>query len=342
MEFGLLIGDVPTSVTPAEHLDQLLRQVDAAQDNGFSLITMGQHYLYGDIRWLQPIPTLARLSARLDPHVRLGTTVLIAPLHHPVALAEDVATLDILTEGRLNVGLGLGYRVEEYRQFGIPYEERVRRFEEMVPLLRELWTSERVTFHGDTWQLDDAQTHLRPVQQPTPPIWIGANTRAGVRRSARLGDAWPIGPRMTLGDVHRALGWYYRERDELQLPRTPQPIRREIILGADETDARGRFQRLTAARFESYANRERAALPGGVMPGDESSTAYLGTPQEVCIALEHLARSVPLGPVILRAQWPGMDAGEIEGYLRELGRLVVAPLRHVPSLPPADFPVDGL
>src|SRR6185312_2357530 len=110
----VLLGDVPRSVTPREHLDQLLRQVAAAQRNGFTLLALGQHFLYGDIRWLQPVPTLARLAAEVEPSVRLATTVLVAPLHHPVVLAEELATLDIVTDGRLVVGLGLGYRKEEY------------------------------------------------------------------------------------------------------------------------------------------------------------------------------------------------------------------------------------
>lgn len=84
MKFGLIIGDVPTDLPPADHLDQVLRQVEMAQENGFSLITIGQHFLYGGARWLQPIPTLSRVCASLEPNVRIGTTVLVAPLYHPV------------------------------------------------------------------------------------------------------------------------------------------------------------------------------------------------------------------------------------------------------------------
>ena len=86
MQIGVILGDVhAVRLPPREHLDGLLRQVEAAQRNGLTYVTIGHHYLYGDLRWLQPIPTLARIAAELDDHVTLATTVLQVPLFHPVA-----------------------------------------------------------------------------------------------------------------------------------------------------------------------------------------------------------------------------------------------------------------
>lgn len=329
MRFGLILGDVPTSMGPREHFDQLLRQVHAATAAGFSLIAIGQHYLYGDVRCLQPIPTLARVAAEVNADVQLAITVLIAPLYHPVALAEDLATLDIVTEGRLIVGLGLGYRQEEYRQFGVPFASRVPRFVEMVETLRMLWTQHEVSTVGPVWPLDAAMPHLFPVQQPTPPIWIGANAPAGVRRSARLGDAWPIGPRMPQTLVHEMLALYLECRREFGHSAGPQPIRREIVLGADRDDAVARYHALTASRFASYAARERESLPGTTAAGEEVSTAILGDPDSVRDQLAELVAELPVDPVIVRAQWPGMDIDAIEEYLAQLGAEVVHPLAQV-------------
>jgi alkanesulfonate monooxygenase SsuD/methylene tetrahydromethanopterin reductase-like flavin-dependent oxidoreductase (luciferase family) len=330
MRFGLILGDVPASVGPREHFDQLLRQVHAATAAGFSLITIGQHFLYGDIRCLQPIPTLARLAAEVDAHVQLAIMVLVAPLAHPVTLAEDLATLDIVTEGRLIVGLGLGYRREEFRQFGVPFEDRVRRFAELVTTLRRLWTESEVSTPGPTWPLDGATPHLFPVQQPTPPIWIGANAPAGVRRSARLGDAWPIGPRMPLTEVRELLGLYLDCRDACGYQRSAQPIRREIVLGSSHEDAVAAFGAMTADRYRSYSARERDLLPGTAAVGAESTAAVLGTPEDVRRQLAALASELPVDPVIVRAQWPGMDITEIEAYLAQLGTQVVRPLADLP------------
>ena len=321
MQFGLLLGDVPREMDARIQLDALLRQTHAAQEAGFTLLTIGQHFLYGDVRWLQPIPTIARLAAEVDDTVRFATTVIVAPLHEPVLLAEELATLDIVTGGRLTVGLGIGYRREEFRQLGVPWQQRVSRFEEMVPLLRQLWTKDEVTHVGETWQLDRARPHVQPVQQPTPPIWIGASATAGVRRSARLGDAWPIGPRLTMEQIVPLLRLYEDERRSLGLPRAQLPIRRDIVLGASAVDARSRFTAMTAQRFAEYAARELDTLPG-----DSAAAAIVGTPASVCAQLHELAAQLPIGPIIVRAQWPAMDTKDVRGYLAELGREVVQPL----------------
>ena len=161
MEAGIILGDVRTSVPPREHLRDLLVQVEAAQRNGFTSIAIGQHFLYEDFRWLQPIPTLARLAGELDAHVRLAATVIIVPLHHPVVLAEELATLDIVSDGRLIVGAGLGYRKEEFRLLGVDFAERVPRFEEALELMVQLWTADRVTHAGqvlDARRRDDSRS----------------------------------------------------------------------------------------------------------------------------------------------------------------------------------------
>ena len=98
-----------------------MRIAEAAQENDFTYIAIGQHFLYGDLRWLQPVPLLARLAAEVAPHVRLVTQIMIAPLYHPVLLAEEIATLDVVTEGRLVFGVGLGYRPEEFDYLGVPF-----------------------------------------------------------------------------------------------------------------------------------------------------------------------------------------------------------------------------
>jgi alkanesulfonate monooxygenase SsuD/methylene tetrahydromethanopterin reductase-like flavin-dependent oxidoreductase (luciferase family) len=324
VQFGVLLGDVPGTLDPRDQLDTLLRQAAAAQEAGFALLTIGQHFLYGDVRWLQPVPTLARLSAEVDGHVRLATTVLIAPLHEPVLLAEELATLDIVTGGRLIVGLGTGYRREEYRQLGVPWSRRVARLEEAVPLLRALWSQHEVSAAGPTWRLAGARPHVRPLQQPLP-VWIGASGPEGVRRAARLGDAWPIGPRLELDEVASLLAVYEAERVTLAQPVGLQPIRREIVLGPDEATARERFTAMTSVRYAQYAQRE-IATTGGPPPGQESAAAMVGTPGSVRRQLLQLAGELPVGPVIVRAQWPGMDASDVAAYLSELGREVVRPL----------------
>src|SRR3981189_1383599 len=114
VQVGLLLSDVPRSVSPSQQFKDVIRIAEAAQDNRFTYIAIGQHFLYGDLTWLQPVPVLARLAPEGDAHIKLVHTIMVAPLYHPIVLAEELATLDIVTEGRLIYGSGLGYRSEEF------------------------------------------------------------------------------------------------------------------------------------------------------------------------------------------------------------------------------------
>src|SRR3954454_23514860 len=132
VQMGVLLSDIPKSITPAQQFEDILRITEAVQANGFNHIAIGQHFLYGDLRWLQPVPLLARLAAEVNPDVKLVTQIMIAPLYHPVLLAEEIATLDVVTEGRLVFGVGLGYRPEEFDYLGVPFKQRAARMDESI------------------------------------------------------------------------------------------------------------------------------------------------------------------------------------------------------------------
>ena len=110
------------------------------------------------------------------------------PLHNPVELAEAGAFLDVITGGKFLLGVGLGYRPEEYQIFGVPMSERVSRFTEAVEIIRRLWSEDRVTHSGRHWQFSDAAIAPRPLQAPRPPIIIGAQVDAAIARAAKIGD----------------------------------------------------------------------------------------------------------------------------------------------------------
>src|SRR5690348_522159 len=148
--------DIPKTVSPRQQFEDTLRVVEAAQEAGFTYISFGQHFLYGDLSYPQPVPLLARLAAHVDPHVKLVTSVLITPLYHPVVLAEELATLDMVTEGRLVVGAGIGYVPDEFSYLGVPFSERGARTDESLDLLTRLWTEDEVTHHGRFWSLEHA------------------------------------------------------------------------------------------------------------------------------------------------------------------------------------------
>jgi alkanesulfonate monooxygenase SsuD/methylene tetrahydromethanopterin reductase-like flavin-dependent oxidoreductase (luciferase family) len=337
MDVGILISDVPRDWGAEKQMDALLRQVEAAQRNGFTYICIGQHFLYGDLTWLQPIPVLARLAGEVDREVRLATTIMISALYHPVILAEELATLDVVSEGRLIFGAGLGYRSEEFELLGIPYAERVKRFEEGLELMRQVWTQDEVDFEGDFWTVRGGQRHIRPRQDPHPPVWLGGHSRPGVRRAGRLGDRWTIPPETEVDEVKERMAIYNAEQAARGLPPTHQPFRRNVFVAEDRDAAAREFMRVSKDRYLAYAQRELDVLDAEQLERDflaeVGKHAVLGSAAEVIAELQGMAAEIPVDPILMRPGWPSMEPEEVVATLDLFGQEVVPALRETAPMP---------
>ena len=138
---------------------------------------------------LEPISTLLFVAA-VTERVQLGTTVLVVPMRNPVLHAKMLATLDVLSGGRLIVGAGVGWLREEFEALDMPFDHRGARTDEFLDVMRNLWTKDDPSYEGRYYQLVNVACYPQPVQQPHPPIWIGGNTDPALRRAARIGDSW--------------------------------------------------------------------------------------------------------------------------------------------------------
>lgn len=159
-----------------------------AEALGFdSAWTMEQ--VLGTTPFLSPIETMT-FAAACSERIRLGCAVLVTTLHNPVHLAKSVSTLDQLSRGRIEVGLGTGGRNRMFSAFEVDPASLVARFTEGLRLMKALWTESRVTFDGRFWQLEGAAMEPKPFQKPHPPIWFGANHPAALARAVRYGDGF--------------------------------------------------------------------------------------------------------------------------------------------------------
>jgi len=149
---------------------------------------------------LDPVVTLAHAAAVTD-RVRLGTAVVNMPFQPPVVLAKQLATLDVLSDGRLDVGLGLGWVKQEFTAAGTPYERRGARAEEYLACLRALWGPDPVVFRGRYYQVPPAVVRPKPVQQPSPPVLLGGAAPRALERVGRLADGWISASRADLTDL---------------------------------------------------------------------------------------------------------------------------------------------
>jgi probable F420-dependent oxidoreductase len=133
--------------------------------------------------------TVLTYAAALTSTIRLGVSVLVLPIYHPIHVAHQVATLDHLSRGRAILGVGLG-REQEYPLFQVPRARRVRRFTESVELMKALWTEPSVTYRGEIFEVEDCTIGTKPVQVPHPPVWVGSHHPDAVRRAAAISDGW--------------------------------------------------------------------------------------------------------------------------------------------------------
>ena len=126
--------------------------------------------------------------------LKIGTAICIVPMNNPLILARHTATAHDVSGGRFLLGVGLGYRPEEFAIFGVPMAERVSRLAEGVEIIRRLWTEDKVTHRGRHWTFENLTIRPRPIQSPRPPILVGSQVPAGIARAARIADGWLVVP----------------------------------------------------------------------------------------------------------------------------------------------------
>jgi alkanesulfonate monooxygenase SsuD/methylene tetrahydromethanopterin reductase-like flavin-dependent oxidoreductase (luciferase family) len=249
----------PTDRPPTVIIDEALEVVSAAAGMGFAWVSIGHHWLSHPTVWPQPIPILARLAPETGA-MRLKTSMLLLPLLNPVDVAENVATLDHITHGRLDVGVAIGYRELELAAAGLGRKDRVPKLEESLALMKQLWRGEAITFEGAYTQVNGGRLGFTPCQLPHPPLEMGAQSVGATQRAARLTDAVFFGPQVAWADVGRLVG-VYREarRTEGQATAGSALASRSLIVGSSKeaarTAARGYLEK-TFAMYRGWQMQE--------------------------------------------------------------------------------------
>ena len=333
MQLSLIVRGQHPPGDIAAHLRDDLELVRRADELGFDGIVKGSHYSAHPFEYVQQIPFLA-YAAAIAPRLRLICGLVLLPLHKPLDLAEQLATLDIMSGGKLVFGCGIGYRDVEFKAFGVPRAGLGRRFEECLEAIRRLWTEDFVTMTGSHFELDGANCTVKPLQKPTPPIWIGANADVAIRRAARLGDCWYINPHSTLSTIERQIGIYKRALDECGKPFPRElPMRREVFVAPTRAEAIRRAQPYLEEKYKAY----RAWGQDKVMPaGDDFDHGFdelladrflLGSPAEVADQMIRLNRRLGVNHIVASVHWPGMPNSLALEQLEVLAKEVMPQVR---------------
>lgn len=308
MKFGyVLSGQYLPQDDPQARLHEALEQVRAARQAGFHSIWATQHFL-ADFQFLQTVPFLARLSAEAEG-MSVGSAVLLAPLYPPVMLAEEIATLDVMTGGRFVLGVGAGYRDAEFDAFGIPRSQRLGRLSETVALLRQLWAGMPVTFHGKHLHLEDAQLRLLPVQGEALPVWVGAQGPKGIRQAAEIGNEWLVSPELSLHAIAERQQTY---RDALPEGQSGDgklfPVLREAY-AAESHDAAVRIAgQALQTKYAAYASWGHDV---GSFEDLARDSFILGDVDSCVEQVERYRSSLSTSFLGLRMQWPGLEQREV-------------------------------
>ena len=213
---------------------------------------------------LSPIEAMTYAAACTE-RMRLGCVVFVSTLHSPVHLAKSVSTLDQLSRGRIEVGVGTGGKGRPFAAFGVDPRRYVSRFTEGIALMKALWTEPRVTFHGEFWQLENAPMEPKPFQKPYPRLWFGGASEPALRRAVRLGDGFFGAGSSSTAKFAEQVQIVRAALAEAGRPATDFPIAKRVYIEIDENAERAR-NRMNAALERIYGTRvpaiEAAAITG--------------------------------------------------------------------------------
>jgi alkanesulfonate monooxygenase SsuD/methylene tetrahydromethanopterin reductase-like flavin-dependent oxidoreductase (luciferase family) len=314
-------SDVPMTDIYQQTIDQAV----LADQLGFDHVWFTEHHFLPD-GYLPSFQPMAGAIAARTERIRISTDIALLPLYHPVRLAEDLAVLDNISGGRMELGIGMGYVPSEFAAFGVPLKNRVSMTEEAIDILRLAWSDQPATYEGRRYRLDDVDVHPKPVQVGGPPLWIAAMSEAGAQRAARFGtNLLPQGKRSEVLDP-------WREAVAAN-GNDPNNHRVGIIRSVYVTDDRERdwptIRRAERYRMSIYT-KFMAETPDDYGWGDPDGipqNVIVGTPEECVAELSSFIDEFGITDIASSGLPPGVDEDFASRNVERIATEVLPALR---------------
>jgi alkanesulfonate monooxygenase SsuD/methylene tetrahydromethanopterin reductase-like flavin-dependent oxidoreductase (luciferase family) len=335
---GLFTGQIPKGMdrTYTEEYQEAVELVELAEEEGFDSAWVSEHHFSDDGYLPSLLPLLAAFAGATE-RMELGTGLVLAPFHDPIRLAEDFAVVDQLSGGRLICGLGIGWREEEFRQFGISVKSRPKRLEEITAILRLAWTEDRFDFSGRHYNYEGVRVMPKPARVPL--ILVGGFVDDAIRRAGRIGDGY-ISSRASAERVAQSFALAEEERAKAGLEGPPAAgLLINVWASADpERDwpmVRDGIGHQLGVYSGWRAGTDLPGIPLEVMPPDEETirkTSAFGTPDEVVERLRPFAEALgryPESHMVCRLHYPGMDFDQAAPGIEAFAREVIPRLREI-------------
>ncbi|MEM1245839.1 MAG: LLM class flavin-dependent oxidoreductase [Acidobacteriota bacterium] len=295
----------PDRETPLEEVYRRAERRVAAMDDGrYDAIWLAEHHFTGYSVCPSVHVMAAHLAARTQ-RLRIGTAVTLAALYQPLRIAEEIALLDVLSDGRVNFGAGPGFEQREFDAFGVTRDEAKPRFREAVALVQKAWTEERLDFAGDFFTADDVEVLPKPTQRPHPPTWVAATSEGSVRWAASQGYQILMDPHSPHAEIARKRSIYFDALAEAGHSTAERVLPVARLVAVAPTDRRAREIAERAARWtaKSYIGQKTSFFrPGKAMDTVEhylADTMIYGSPERVAAQLLELETTVPLDYLLL-------------------------------------------
>jgi len=317
--------------SPETLMPTLMEQVQVADATGFEAFSMGEHYNIPGLQRLHQLPALSRLCAEAK-RCGAGTAVTLLGLRHPVTVASELASLDVLNNGKSFFAFGLGYRDEELDAFNLTKKQRLRRFVEGVEIVKRLLTEDHVSFDGQEFKLRDVTVDPKPIQKPRPPIWIAANSDNAVRRAAKIGDGWIVGPHSAIEELEGQVKIFresWKSAGKMGIPQIP--MIRETFVARTRKEAIEKAQpcleQLYRNIYIKWKQNEAMSDPNELkweFDRLSKNRFILGAPEECIDQIREYEERIGTQHLLVRFDWtPGLLQEEILTSMRLFGEKVI-------------------
>lgn len=274
---------------------------------GYDAVWLAEHH-FSSYSICPSVHMMGTHVAAHTKHLRIGTAVSLAAFYHPLRLAEEVALLDVLTEGRVNWGAGRGFDPTEFRAFNVQPQESVDRFQEAVDIVLEAWTNDRLTYRGKYWNFEDVEVLPKPFQKPHPPVWLAASSEGSIVRAAERGFTIMMDPHSTHAKIGEKQTLYKNTLEEKGHAYEGRDIPVARLLAVADSDSEAEDVARNGAKFMvgSYMSQSRLAQTGprpgdlGEAPDADPIERYLngvvihGTVEKVVDEIERLRTEINL------------------------------------------------
>lgn len=326
MKIGLTYSiSAPRASTVAEGFRDALDQVVLAEELGYDHAFVSEHHFLKNDMLPSPLIAISYLAAKTE-RIKLGTGLLLLPLHDPVRIAEDTSVVDVLSGGRLVLGLGQGFRPEEFDGFHRNLKDRNKLMREGIQLLRRFWTEKDVTFEGEMFNYKNLNVTPKPLQK-SPPIWVGAKVPSAIRVAADLGDVWYADPITPLHLIkERREGWLEaldangKGRDSASMA-----YYREFFVGETRDAAWQNGGNGIVKEYGGYlamghlVGQDGKLIPKDrkdLVPGIVQQRATIGDPQTCVDELLQIKQQLDLDYMVLKMKYFDVPSANVKASMR--------------------------